>query len=260
MALVILFAAIAQLALNAYLYGESSLNGERPPFLTARVIADGPGRWYLEQHCPEAKLAICNYVHDLPDDPDNFLWGSDGIWQNADDAMGKRLRREEIPFVLATLRAYPRQQLSKSAVNFWYQLKTFDMWDLGANGWILEVFDPVFPGDRQHYLQSRQVRDALPLEFFAPIQDCTIIASLVVIGVFAPLLWFRRPTRLIGLSVVIVSMVVANALFTGPLSMVEDRFESRVIWLLPFLSGLLLLECLEHWLVHHRLKQSTANS
>src|SRR5258707_5986913 len=105
LATVIAAAAFAQFALNAYLFGNPSLNGERPPFLMARVIADGPGRWYLEQHCGEVKLALCEHVHNLADNPDDFLWGADGIWSSADEATQKRLGQEEMPFVLATLRA-----------------------------------------------------------------------------------------------------------------------------------------------------------
>jgi hypothetical protein len=43
---------------------------------------------------------------------------------------------------------------------------------------------------------------------------------------------------------VIVPMVIANAFVTGALSMVEDRFQSRIIWLLPLLAGLFVLEWL----------------
>lgn len=245
-AIIVLLAAAAHLVLHAYLYGEPSLNGERPPFLMARVIADGPGRWYLEQHCEEVILTICDHVHDLPDNSDDFLWGADGIWQSADRATKKRLRQEEIRFVLATLRAYPRQQLSKSADNFWQQLTTFGLWDLGPSDWVLEVFDRVLPGGRPRYLQSRQARNALPFEFFTSVQNWTIITSLVVIGVLAARLWRRSPPRLIGLSVVILSMVIANGFVTGVLAMVEDRFQSRVIWLLPLLAGVFVLEWLDH--------------
>ena len=199
-----------------------------------------------EQHCAELKLIICDHVPDLPDNSDDFFWKADGIWQSADHATKKRLRQEEMRFVLATLRAYPRQQLSKSAGNFGEQLTTFGLWDLGPNDWVLEVFDRVLPGRRPHYLQSRQARNALPVEFFTSVQSWTIITSLVVIGAFAPRLWRRRPPRLIGLSVVIVSMVIANGFVTGILSMVEDRFQSRVIWLLPLLAGVFVLEWLDH--------------
>ncbi len=244
-ALIVVLAAAAQLALNDFLYGKPSLNGDRPPFLMARVIADGPGRWYLEEHCPEVKFAICDHVHDLPSDPDIFLWGANGIWQNTDDESAQRLSQEEMPFVLATLRAYPRQQLTKSAIAFWQQLAVFGLYDLDASDVILDEFDGVFPGARPHYRQSRQAQNTLPLEFFTSVGNWTAIFSLVVICAVAPFLWRKRSARLVGLSVVIVSTVVANALVTGPLSMVEDRFQSRVIWLLSFLAALFVMVWLD---------------
>src|SRR5215469_15834137 len=79
-AMIVLIAVLAHLALHAYLYGKPSLNGKRLPFLMARVIADGPGRWYLEQHCAEVKLALCEHVIDLPVDANDFLWAAGGIW------------------------------------------------------------------------------------------------------------------------------------------------------------------------------------
>jgi len=244
-ALIVVLAAAAQLALNDYLYGEPSLNGDRPPFLMARIIADGPGRWYLEQHCPEVKFAICDHVHDLPSDPDVFLWGANGIWQNTDDESAQRLTQEEMPFVLATLRAYPRQQLTRSAIAFWQQLAAFGLYDLDASDVFSDEYDSVFPGERPHYLRSRQAQNTLPLEFFTSVGNWAIIVSILMICALAPFLWRKRSARLVGLTVVILSTVIANALVTGPLSLVEDRFQSRVIWLLPFLAGLFVMVWLD---------------
>jgi|SRR5579863_8066764 len=240
-ALIVLLAAAAQLALHGYLYGKPSLNGDRPPFLMARVIADGPGRWYLEQHCGEVKFAICDHVHNLSSDPDNFLWGADGIWQNADDDYAQRLSQEEMPFVMATLHAYPRQELAKVASAFWNQLTLFGLYDLDGSDWIVDEFDSVLPGGKRHYLRSREGRNDLPLEFFTSVQKWTTIASVVAIGALAPFVWRLKSARLAGLSCVIASTVLANALVTGPLSMVEDRFQARVIWLVSFLAGLFAL-------------------
>jgi hypothetical protein len=241
-AAIVVLAAAAQLALHGYLYGKPSLNGERPPFLTARIIADGPGRWYLEKHCGELKWAICDHVHNLPDDPDNFLWAANGIYQNASDDENLRLQEEEMPFVLATLRAYPREQISRSAANFWGQLTTFGFADLDASGWVLDQFASVLPRARSSYVVSRQARNALPLDLLASIQFWAVMLSLGVIAVFVPLLWRSHSSRIAGLGVVIVSMIVANALVTGTLSMVEDRFECRVIWLAPLLAGMCFLD------------------
>ena len=243
-ALVVLIAALAQLALNGYLYGHPSLNGERPPFLAARIVSDGPGRRYLERHCGEVKWVLCDHLDRLSSDPDNFLWGDDGLWQNLSESEGKRLMQEEMPFVLATVRAYPREQLARSAANFWDQLRVFGLFDLGPSSWMLDQFQPVMPAARTSYLASRQARDALPLEEFSSLQFWVVIVSLLIIAAFLPYLWRRRSSPLPGLAGVIFAAVIANALATGTLSMVEDRFQSRVVWLIPFLAGVLILDWL----------------
>lgn len=246
LAAIILVAALAQLALHTYLYGEPSLNGERPPFLMARVIADGPGRWYLQQHCLEQKLAICDHVHDLPDNVADFLWAPDGIWRSASPAEQERLRQEEMGVVLGTIRSYPWAVLSISATHFWRQLNAFG-WGTTytANPWILEMFSTVMPGARSDYLQSRQARQTLHERFFTSVQAWTVWASLVVIGVWVLLLGRGWSRRLVGLAAVIIFVVIANAAVTGVLSNVEDRYQSRVVWLVPLLAGVMVLEWLD---------------
>ncbi len=244
--LIVLLAAAAHLALHAYLYGKPSLNGKRPPFLMVRVIVDGPGRSYLQQHCGEVKLIICEHVHDLPSSTDDFLWKPDGIWQSASPATKERLREEELSFALTTLRTYPREELSVAAANFWQQLTTFGLWDYGPNSWVLEIFEKVLPGARSRYLQSRQAQHALPDKFSTSAQNWVVIISLLLIGTLLPFIWRRHSSRLLGLTAVIVFITVANAFVTGVLSNVEDRYQSRVIWLLPLLAGGFVLEWLDH--------------
>jgi hypothetical protein len=244
-AAIIAIAVAAQLGLNAYLYGTPSLDPERPPFLTARIISDGPGRWYLEKHCGEKKWVICQHVHQLTDDVDNFLWAENGIVQSSSDDDQEQMMRDELPFVMATVRAYPVQQFERSASNALAQLKTFDLYDLTANITVLDDFNPIIPMARPSYEKSRQAQNRLPLDLFTSIQNWTVGGSLAVIAVLVTLLWRRHSKRLAGLGVVIVSMVVANAAITGALSMVEGRFECRVIWLVPLLAGLCVLEWYE---------------
>jgi hypothetical protein len=241
LAMIVLLGAAAQLALHAYLYGEPSLSGERPPYLMARIIADGPGRWYLEQHCPAAKLALCDYVLGLPKDSDEFIWGADGVWSSASEPTRARLRSEEAKFVLATLRAYPRQQILKSAQNFWRQLRAVDF-EVDANAWMVREFPTVLPRESSRFLQSRQVQGDLDFDFITSVQYWTILAALAVIGWFALQLLRRRPCRVPGLALVIFFAVIANAFVTGVLSTIEDRYQSRVVWLLPLLAFVLVLD------------------
>jgi len=237
-------AALANIALNAYLYGKPSLNGKRPPFLMARVIVDGPGRWYLQDNCGQAKLAICGLrakVHEGMTD-DEFLWDAGGIWKSASPETQERLRAEETRFVLAAIRAHPNEQLHRALANFREQLSTLGLWDYGPNPYIAEAIETVMPGALGHYLQSRQAQRKLPDDFSSTAETWGLAAAIVLIGLVTTALMGRLSRRLLALTVVIISVVIANAFVTGVLSNVEDRYQSRVIWLVPLLAGMYVLE------------------
>jgi hypothetical protein len=242
---IVMAAAIAQLTLHAYLYGTPTLNGDRPPFLMARIIADGPGKTYLQQHCANLDWAICDSVNNLPDNEDDFFWAENGVWQTADPTAQHRILQEEMPLVLATLRTYPRQQIAKSTSNFWQQLTTYYLGAFDGSDYITEDIGNILPGARTAYLNTRQAKDALPTEAFSTIQQWTVITSLFVIVAFTTFTWRRSP-RLAGLTVVIICTVIPNAFITGVLSGIDDRYQSRVIWLLPFLAGMFIIHYLEH--------------
>jgi hypothetical protein len=247
-ALVVLLAAASLAGLNVYLSHRLSLNGDAPPFLTARAIGDGPGLWYLQQHCPQANLALCDYVQMLSNDPsaDDFLWGEGGVLAIASNETRERIEREDLRFVFAAARAYPRAQLARSARNFLEQLRACGIYVFDANAWMGSQIDEVLPGQNARYLKSLQARNALPLDFFSDVLlYWTLIASVCAIAIFGLLLRSSLAPRLAGLGVVIVSTVVANAFVTGVFSNVEDRYQGRVIWLIPFLAGALALAWLD---------------
>lgn len=251
-AMIITTVAAVHISLHWYLYGKPSLRGKGPPFLLARVIADGPGRWYLEQRCGGAHFEVCTHVHDLSDDVDDFLWGDDGIWLNSSEEQRERLQDEEMAIVAGTLREYPRQELMISADHFWEQLHTFGLSDYDPNPWVLEVADTVMPVTRSRYIQTRQAQETLHEKIFAFVQDWTVIASLVVIGI--RLTGGRhRSRRAVGLTAIIAIVVIGNAAVTGVLSKVDDRYQARVIWLVPLLAGVLELEWRDHSAIRRAL-------
>src|SRR5262249_20931304 len=135
---------------------------------------------------------------------------------------------------------------AKAAQNSWDQLVAFGVWAFDRSDWVSEAFNTSLAPAKASYLRSKQSRNALPLEFFSRVVLWTVVASLAVIVVFAILAWRQGLTRALGLSAVVISIVLANAFVTGALSGVEDRYESRVIWLVPLLAAILVLSLLEH--------------
>ena len=255
-AAMIALAAAAQIALHGYLYGKPTLNGERPPYLMVRIIADGPGRWYLEKHCASEQWVACKRAAGLSDDANSLLWDADGFYDGATDEEADRLAEEETPFVLAAVRSYPREQFLRSAANFGEQLTTFGLFGFHPNDWTLEQFNEAMPAARASYLRSRQARNALPLRLLSTIQLYAVLVSLAAMAVLIPLLWRRHSPRLAGLSLVIVSVIVLNALLTGVLSGPDDRYQGRVIWLVPLLAGIYLMD----WLVQRKASEETTQA
>jgi drug/metabolite transporter (DMT)-like permease len=82
----------------------------------------------------------------------------------------------------------------------------------------------------------------MPLEFFSLIQALSVELAALLVLFSVRHLWRRRLQRLSALCLTILLTVLMNALVTRTLSMVENRFQARVIWLVPFAAAVLLLE------------------
>ena len=244
-AAIVVAAAVAQLAVYSHLDGKLSFSGQRPPYLMARVVSDGPGRWYLEQHCAQLQWEVCKDLPGLSADPESLLWGEHAAWESGTESERRQLEAEEMPLVLATLRAYPAQELCRSAANFRDQLRYFGMYAFNYNERLPKLLDAAMPQLLAGYLAGRQARDNLPLILLSHLQWGVIVASLAAIVILAAIDW-RRLSRLArGLMLVTAVSVVGNAFITGVLSEPEHRYQCRIVWLIPLLAAILLLDWFE---------------
>lgn len=243
---VVVGAIALQLAVNQRLFGHASLDGDRPPFLEAHIIADGTGARYLREHCVEhPDLALCHHLDNLSAYEDDFLWDGKGIWAAASTAEKAQLRREEMPLILATVRAYPGQQIAVSLKNFWRQLTDFDIDDGDNNGYMQAHLSDEIPNAGTAYNRSLQAREAMPQGFFTIVQIVTVIVSLVLIAFMLPRTLRRSGIyrdRLLALTGIIFFVVLGNAFISGVLSAVDSRYQARIVWLIPLLALFYLME------------------
>ena len=101
---------------------------------------------------------------------------------------------------------------------------------------ISRILQARLPGDFQAFSHSRQQRGALDPLKFAP--DVAVAVAIVLLLPLM-LLWAmrRRQWSLIGLTGLVVATLLLNAAITGDLSGPDDRYQSRVLWLLPLLAA-----------------------
>jgi hypothetical protein len=256
-AAVILLAVAALLLANARMFGRPSLSGPQPPYLMARIVADGPSHWYLGTYCPQLRWTICKWSDRLPFDSDNFLWATDGIYQTATAEERDNLVREQWPLIEGVLRTTPRSQVLRSWHNFWWELTNFAIDPrLIEMPWVPAHLDEVFPAARAHYLVSHPRMGRLNLAFFHTLQQWLTWTGAVLALALLPWMWLCGRLRLLGLLAVVFYVIVANAMLTGVLSSASTRYQGRIAWLLPMLGGLAVAA----WLLRARTQPGAASN
>jgi hypothetical protein len=240
------------LALAAGLFGEALFGyvvehvtgwpPVRPPFVTARLIEDGPGQRYLNEHCDgPTRFLICRYRKRTPQPSDTFLWSHDqkaGMFMLLSPAQQRALSKEQASFALAVFNAYPLQTISASVRDIFRQMVSDGLSDFNVS-----------PETRQ------QMASAIPPSVFAPlartaameqrmpVRLVTFLAlplALLSLTCIALLLFRRDDGGRIdsdGVAKALASWIVAgfllNAVVCGTISGPHDRYGSRVVWLLP---------------------------
>ncbi|WP_395622119.1 hypothetical protein [Sphingomonas daechungensis] len=221
----LLIGGMTTVAVNRVAFGETSLTSKRYPFALARSVNDGPARWYLEKHCPELKYTICTlYPNGLPKGGAlEFLWGPDGIVNVATAEQLDRIRAEEPDIVLAAAKEYSWFEVRRISYNIIRQLVSFRPYPYEANLVLDESGTP--------QLNWSRVESPVPLH---------VISILTAISVALATLWlgwtFIKERELRPVIALLFLGILGNAVTCTVLSAVAQRYQARVIWLIPLLA------------------------
>jgi len=237
-------AALALVSVNFVVHGSASISPGGSGFLLARSYADGPAYFYLRDVCPEAGYELCERLDELPRDTEAFLWG-DSYFDRANGFV--TLQDEAGVIVREAIKAYPWLQ-AKAVLGHWLaQLVTFrtavEMISYADRTAPSLEFAKVFPDNYSAYENSRQGRGEIPIERLGQLSNIVIAVSFVLGLVLTAVYWRRRQWLPVILFGSIVMALLGNAMLTGGLSGVFDRYQSRLVWLVAFyaFAGLLWL-------------------
>jgi hypothetical protein len=213
-------------------FGEVSVAPKRFPFALARSVEDGPARWYLEQNCATHRYAVCEvFGNDYPLGASEFLWGERGVRYRASPEQMDRIRAEETEIVLRAAEAYPYAQAAHTLKNIWRQLFHFGL--IGTH------FDQPLALDAENkpYLKSLSDPHSWVLSV---VEDLSLLSTLFCIGWAV---WrfrvLRDEARLLLL--LVTAGILGNAVICAAFSGVADRYQARVIWVLPTVCIALML-------------------
>ena len=231
---VVLFTFLMVCTVHYKLGGGFSLSRAGPVFLMGRIQNMGLLEPYLSENCDKHHYKICEYKGKIPGD---FLWDYDssplyklGGWES------QSLRDEytAIEKDILTTPKYAHLFLVKSIESAFTQFFCFSTGDAspqreGSPPYI--AISVHYPGSLQPYMASHQWTQTLNFAFINQSQEFILaLCLLFYITCFIYPLKFKRYHRLI---LFILAGMFINAFVCGALSGVVERYQSRVIWLLP---------------------------
>ncbi len=215
------------------------------PFALARLVGDGTAEKYLAQACPTRHFVTCDYRSRMPMRENDFLWSRDpdkSVMGTASRQTREAIAAENDAIVWGTLQAYPLTEMKAALGNAVAQFAT-----VGVTEFALTPHDDVAPIPMlrwalDHYRTTAIAEGRMPLAAISLMMRLVYFAALIGVVV---LLWRLRHVRNaeIAFAAMLVVGILANAVVSGVISGVFDRYQGRVAWL----AALALLVLVGQW-------------
>jgi len=252
----LLVAGAALLAFGAHLAVDLAIRqvtGKPPiatPFVLARLIGDGTAERYLRDVCPKRNFATCAYLEKMPMTENDFLWSREpdkSVIGSADRETRTAIAAESDAIVMGTLQAYPAEEALAEARNVLRQLG-----DVGVSEYALTPKDevapiPILAWALDHYRTTAIAEGWMPLAEISVLMRSVYFAALVGIGMILA----RRGRGGVAIDspqahfvLLLLAGIAANALVSGAVSGVFDRYQGRVAWLAALGLAVLLSKLL----------------
>ena len=228
-------------------------------FLFAKLLDDGPGFEVLEDECGTKNYSVCTQIESLQeyrskveknsDAPlsDYFLWGGplEALgWFQRFEPEAKVLVRKAIQHALWTQMKWSVQNARAQFV----RVAPGDglipyASDVQPSIAIRQVFST---GVYSSYVTSQQNQGALDFKRINRVCFFALALAAAALLFCATVSW-RTDRLALYIAIFTVMFLITNAAVTGILSSVHDRYQSRVIWIVPLMAILTVMRTLREW-------------
>lgn len=199
----------------------------RPPFLSARLIADGPGRTFLEKSCyPERRFVQCDFFRTFPSNSDAILWEGNGVgFISKSKAVQRKWSREDTSFAVAVVLNDPVSVARTSFFSILRQASGVRIDDVVTP---LETIDRIPKSERARYNSTLVSRGLFPTENW---NTAGLVLLTFAVG---GLLVFWRQVSITG-TIMLIGLIF-DVVLCGALSTPHDRYLMRLVWILPLVA------------------------
>lgn len=218
------------------------------PLLTARFIADGPGKAYIDSGCEGQRFEFCKVPIGNPHSEGLILFGrtpQDGAYMLADVEQRRLMGEQDKQFAIAVLRFDPVGQAGSLVRNTFRQLVYIDYDGLNQDCFSKpECWESLPPKVRNKLRNTPSGQGLWPQATMNALLYIVVLASLAGIAVLSRPISRRSPEwwqlfrtwLIVGMTAMLVC-----SFFGGAVAEPQYRYMGRMIWLVPFAAGIALL-------------------
>lgn len=207
-------------------------------FILARNLEDGPAREYLLAVCPNEKYRLCQYLNELNRHSNWFLWEKDSPLYKIGV---NEVNREAKHILFESFKDNPVIYIQVALDN---TLKQFFRYDTAT--WVRPYIDEKNSITRiikkhfqeyygNEYFNTLQNRNLLRIGFLKELQYIVTLIAMVVSFLALFFLNSKGHSFYLKLFISMWLALIGNAFICGALSIVTDRYQSRVVWLVMLL-------------------------
>jgi hypothetical protein len=224
-------------------------------FIMGRLVESGVLNQYLKDNCGTKNISMCKYIDHLPQTSGFFLWPHEsplydgGCLDEAGHMEECWLSKNETykpivsdilftPKYLGPFLRYAFKQTTMQLVS----IKNDSLDPMMEGSPVIGNIAWRFKNEYQQYINSDQSKAPYRADFTSGIQSIIIVACLFIL--FSCFIFKKLrdniPFTLRIFSMILFLGILINAATCATFSMVANRFEGRVIWLLVLITILIM--------------------
>ena len=211
-------------------------------FLMDRLTGDGIIKKLLVEHCDDNNYILCAYKDDFKAP---YLWAGKSSPFVLIGGFGSPAE-ESWKMIIDSIKYYPLDNILSAIRVTAKQLFSFNTGEglriYKEKEYVNRQIKNIYSSEHINFTNSKQQQGNLKdiLSTVIPIHNTVVTASFLIL-LFSLLYKSKQTKPTLHLTIVVLSALISNAAICGTFSGAYDRYQSRIIWLLPFLATVIIL-------------------
>ena len=224
--------------LGALVFNQAAImaTGQAPmrlPHITAHIAGTEDGALFLQQQCQHEDWAVCEHADELPMSWLEFMFVREGIYREASLEKRRQLSEEQLEIAAALLAEDAFSVIGLMVTETLHQLVAISYVDVNQK----HMLERTFPESTLTEVEGTILaRNEGLFQFLSTVQEVVafLCAPLLIGAVIMTRKRLGRWAEYRQFTGLLLAGVLLNAAVCGVIAQVYDRFQVRVVWLLPF--------------------------